>query len=548
MKRLTKVISLFLMPMMFAGFAQNNEVSSAEIYTRSTKAAKNVFRERKVNKLDPNGYLYAVKNLKVNTKFTELTNHIFRDKFIYSSSKQIGLVKSSIDPNTNEAYKLLFCGDISKKQEIKHSTFFASSLNTDKANETFVSFTEDEQTVYFTRSVTVDQKNEYRIFRATLSDKEVWENIEELPFTLEGFDYESPYISKDGKQLFFASNMPGTLGGLDLFVVDIAADGTFGTPRNLGTEINTTKDEKYPYIVSNGQNDVLYFSSKGHYGLGGYDIFESQIINNTFYFPTNMGSSINSISDDFGFLMTKEQKGYFTSDRSGGEGGYDIYAFQRTKINQSLDINVIDENGIALPNTKVTIKDSYNRTVAETTTDEAGNIDVPVLPYASYAIYLNKEAYNNNIISFEALDGSENDHVYNKTVTMIKTPVFEEVEVAYQNQPIYFNTNSWEVSYDEASVMRIIENLKVDASAIIINAHADERNSDAYNQTLSQKRGDYIKDYLINQGINPEIITVNAYGETQPTVACDGTCTDKELQANRRVEITIKRKELKEVK
>ncbi|GLB48981.1 OmpA family protein [Neptunitalea lumnitzerae] len=532
MKTLNLIALLF-----FASLTGINAQEDVAIAEGNNSVERFPIRERRINKLDPSGFNYEVKNLEVNSEFSDLTNHVYKNKLIYSSAKKIGLFKSEIDPNTNEAYKELFCGDIAKDREIVHSTFFSSVLNQQKTNQTHVSFTGDEKTVYFTRNVQEGDKEPLKIFRAVLDKKErQWVNLEMLDFNMEGFDYDTPYISKDGSQLFFASNMPGTLGGYDIFVVNIAEDGSCGTPRNLGNQINTSKDENYPYYL----NNALYFSSEGHYGLGGFDIFESKFINNKFHFPVNMGSSINSISDDFGFMIDAQDEGFFTSNREGGKGGYDMYAFSRDKIKQFLDIIILDDNNSPLANANVIIKDEYNRVYATTTTDENGQIHLNVLPYASYAIYTEKEGFKQNIKGFEALDGDKADFVYNEIIPLEKVePLYAEEFIL--DKVVLFDTNKATVSADELNDL-IQELGTTDAYEITIEAFADSRSSDDYNQKLSERRGEAVKDFIIaNTNVDASIINVNAYGEHHPTLSCD-ECDESQLSQNRRVQIRVKAK------
>lgn len=535
-----KISALLVLASVSAAFAQE-DVALAET---GIKSDRNIVSERRINKLDPSGYKYEVKNLKVNSEFSDLTNQFYKEKFIYSSAKKIGLFKSTIDPQTNEAYKELFCGNIDKNQEIIHSTFFSNVLNSQDNNETYVSFTGDNQTVYFTRSVKEGDKEPLKIFRAVLSDKyENWVNVEMLSFNMEGFEYDTPYISKDGRHLYFASNMPGTLGGMDIFVVNINADGTTSTPRNLGNEINTTKDEKYPYMID---GEALYYSSQGHYGMGGYDIFESKYVNGKFHFPTNMGSSINSIADDFGFLINKDNAGYFTSNRDGGKGGYDIYAFEREKVKQFIDIKVLDDNGEPIANTNIVIKDAYNRVYKNAATNEIGDLKVEVLPYNSYAIYIEKDGYDQSIIGFESLKGEVKDYVYNENVTLNKKIVRENLFTQNNSQPlafdaeVLFDTDKWDLNTEALANVVNKLNSGISVDEIIINAHADFRNSEAYNLKLSQKRGMVVLDYLVaNTNIDAKLFHVTFYGENDPKVNCDN-CTEDQLHHNRRVQVIVK--------
>lgn len=532
-----KLLSVLAFASLTSAFAQTNDVALAE--SSSKEMDRYPVRERRISKLDPSGFKYEVKNLKVNSPYSDLTNHIFRDKFVYSSSKKIGVFKSKIDPKTNEAYKELFCGDIAKNREIKHSTFFSQKLNSEDSNETYVSFTGDEKTVYYTKTVKEGNDEHLKIYKAVLDlDRRNWSDIEMLDFNVEGFDYDTPYITKDGKTLFFASNMPGTLGGYDLFMVKIAEDGTMSKPVNMGNEINTTKNEKYPYMITESE---FYYSSEGHYGLGGYDIFESKFVNNKFHFPTNMGSSINSISDDFGFLINEENAGYFTSNREGGKGGYDIYAFERNKVKQFLDIQINDEEGNPITNANIVIKDEFNQIIKNAATNNKGELKIEVLPYNSYAVYIKKEGYNQSIFGFEALNGDEENYVYNENIKMIKEIKYIELEQIALDAELLFKTDKWDVNADVLDVVVSVLD-GVDASEIVINAFADNRNSETYNLKLSEKRGDAVKAYLLaHSTIKENIIKVNYFGETNPKIDCD-QCTADQLKQNRRVQIIIKKR------
>ncbi|GLB51049.1 cell envelope biogenesis protein OmpA [Neptunitalea chrysea] len=520
---------------LFSALLSVNAQDDVALVESATTVDRQPVRERRINKLDPSGFKYTVDNLKVNSQFTDLTNHIYKDKMIYSSSKKIGIFKSQIDPASNEAYKELFCGKIAKNGEIVHSTFFSNVINTENSNETYASFTDDEKTVYFTRSVKEGDKEPLKIFRARLHDKyEQWIDLEMLSFNMEGFDFDTPYISPDGSKLYFASNMPGTLGGYDLYVVDVAADGTTSTPRNLGNEINTTKNEKYPYMLDN----ALYFSSEGHYGLGGYDIFESLYVNQKFHFPANMGSSINSISDDFGFLITADNKGYFTSDREGGKGGYDIYKFEREKVKQFLDIQIVDENNVPIANTNIIIKDEYNRVFKNAATNDKGELKVEILPYSSYSLHIEKQGYIENMKGFESLEGEKADLVYNEQITLAKERTII-TEQTILDRIVLFETDKSDINTDALKDIVATIN-KTGASKVIINAYADKRSSDEYNLKLSEKRAFAVKEYLLaNTNINPEIVSLNFYGEHHPTLSCE-ECTQEQLTQNRRARIIVK--------
>lgn len=197
-------------------------------------------------------------------------------------------------------------------------------VNTD-THESSPTFNTDGTIMYFdrTNSRRVKDKEEgtrvahVSIMRAELVDGE-WTNVKRLPFASDNYSTEHPSLSADGTKMFFTSNMPGTIGSYDIFVVDVNDDGSFSDPRNLGPEVNTPEREQFPYISS---NNVLYFSSNGRMGYGNLDLFRSEMEDGTFTEAKNLGGTINSGYDDFAYtLQEDEDRGFFTSTRGGTEG------------------------------------------------------------------------------------------------------------------------------------------------------------------------------------------------------------------------------------
>ena len=213
---------------------------------------------------------------------------------------------------------------------------FDKNINS-KFHESTPAFTNDGKTMYFTRNNYLDGKkgkdgNEItliKIYKASLENNK-WTNISELPFDSNNYSTAHPALSPDGKTLYFASDMPGTLGQSDLYKVIINDDGSFGIPENLGNTINTEGRETFPFV--NDENEI-YFASDGHPGLGGLDIFVSKInADGTFSEVQNVGADVNSPKDDFAYLIdTKSRRGFFTSNRDGGQGYEDIYKFLETR-------------------------------------------------------------------------------------------------------------------------------------------------------------------------------------------------------------------------
>ena len=201
-----------------------------------------------------------------------------------------------------------------------------------------------------------------------------------LPFTSDNFSTAHPALSFDEKTLYFASDMPGTLGQSDLFKVQIHKDGTFGKPENLGNKINTEGRETFPFV----NEKELYFASDGHLGLGGLDVFVAKIDENgSFGMIKNIGSPLNSSKDDFGFFMNSETRtGYFTSNRNGGKGNDDIYQFKEIKkldCEQQLVGIVTDFNTkISIATAKVTLSNAQFQVIKIIYSDENGQFKFDV--------------------------------------------------------------------------------------------------------------------------------------------------------------------------
>ena len=268
---------------------------------------------------------YPTNTSEINTKYSEFPSAVFKNKLIITSSKKIGGLGNGKDKLTNEPYFELFCLDISGSGELSNPLFFSRTLNT-KHNEGMVSFSPKDKTIYFSRSLRDNSKN-YQLYKANLNvfSKEIWINQKRLSKNA-NHSIENPRVSPDGKKLYFSSNLPGSIGGYDLYVSDILSDGTIGTPKNLGDTINTALDDKYPFLSEDGTQ--LYFSSQGHNSIGGFDIFVSQIKDGSYQTPIHLEENINTPYDEVAFILINNNgQGYFSSNKPGGKGSFDIYSF-----------------------------------------------------------------------------------------------------------------------------------------------------------------------------------------------------------------------------
>ncbi len=522
------------------GPAQNDDLDVA-LNETSAFIINNSFSEKDViRELDPNGFKYNVRNLDINTKYSEHSTSFFNDRLIFVSSKKIGAMFVKKDKKTNEGYQDLYCAEIDFNGDAKKTASFSRILNTLDNHEGDAAFNNNQSVVYFSRSVMDGTEERLKIFRAELKEYK-WVNIEMLPVNVEGFAFENPALSTDAKTLYFASNMPGTFGGYDIFSVSINDDGTYGKPKNLGKNINTIKDENFPYMLEG--DTALYFSSNGHYAMGGLDIFESKITDGAFNFPVNMGSSINSVADDFAFMMDQNNTGFFTSNRDGGEGGNDIYHFTRRRVEQKLALTVVEkESQIFLPNAEIEVLDAYGRLVDKINVGEDAMATLDITPYNTYTLKVTKDGYEDLEAYFESDRGDQFTFETRLELSQAAPEIVEKDDklmIVIEN--IYFDFDKWNIKEESTlSLNKIVSVMEENPEMNIeINAHTDARGSDRYNMVLSEKRAASALKYLKSKGIDSSRLISHGFGETQPIEKCGTKCSEDQHQTNRRVEFVI---------
>ncbi|MEL6484690.1 MAG: OmpA family protein, partial [Bacteroidota bacterium] len=384
-----------------------------------------------------------------------------------------------------------------------------------------------------------------QIYSAELVNGE-WTNIVELPFNDDSYSVAHPVLSPDGKRLYFVSDMPGSLGESDIFMTQIIGDGTYGPIVNLGKTINTRARETFPYITQDG---VLYFSSDGHPGLGGLDIFATKIAFDEYDQPiVNVGEPVNSPFDDFAFIWN-ESEGYFSSNREGGMGEDDIYAFEEKEplvldCLQEVTGTVYDRiSNEVLAGATVKIIDEENKEISSTLTDAKGNY-VLMLDcskgnfvrasrdgYVPAEEYLTKSYGKPRIVDFYL----ERD--------VVTGGFGDDLAKLLQLSTIYFDLNKFDIRPDaEIEIQKVIVAMeKYPSLKIKVNAHTDSRGNDAYNLWLSQKRAESTVAYMISKGIAPERLQGEGFGEKRLVNECANgvSCSREKHQLNRRSEFII---------
>lgn len=503
---------------------------------------------------------YKIEDAGINSEKSDYGSSFFGNKVIFASARDTGGLGNRKFAWTGESYTNLYGAEIGSEGALSQAKRFGKKLNS-KFHESTPVFTNDGKTVYFTRNNFLDGKKGkdadkitlLKVYKATL-DGDNWTDVKELPFNSDAYSVAHPALSSDNKTLYFASDMPGTLGQSDLWKVSINPDDTYGTPENLGTTINTEGKETFPFITPENE---LYFSTDGHPGLGGLDIFVAkQEKDGTYKEVTNLGEPLNSSKDDFGFLIdTKTSIGYVSSNRDGGKGSDDIYKFKETKklelqCEQQLSGSVTDkENGAPIANVKVTLYDRTYKMLKEQLTDKDGKFDFGVVDCGSkYYIKTERPEYTTietPTITAEKTGKTSVPIELEKVVSVVK--VGDDLRKAFKIEIIYFDLDKSNIRKDAAiELSKILDVLEQNPSMEIdVRSHTDCRQTAKYNMALSDRRAKSTIEWLVKNGIDNSRITGKGYGESQLVNNCgceptnESKCTEDQHQANRRSEFII---------
>ena len=355
-----------------------------------------------LEKVDAIGERFCITNLALNTPNSEFGALRVDSILVYSAARKN---PGKVYRWNNQKYLDIYAHPLDQMDlgdGLSMGLF--KNINTKKRHEGTFAITKDGKTLYFTRNAKNRTKPEkiknLKIYKAEKIDG-VWKNILELPFNGEGFSTEHPALSSDGSKLYFASDREGGFGSFDIYSVTIHRDGTYGTPINLGKEINTDKKEQFPFLDG---DDNLYFSSNGHPGFGLLDVFVAKNRDGIFERPDNLGLPLNSGYDDFSLTIDRDgTAGYFSSNRPGGKGSDDIYSFVQTKpliieaCKQYIAGTLRDEiTNLALANASVQLLDAQGNIVQSLITDENAQFRFLVECATEYRIEAKKKGYGDN--------------------------------------------------------------------------------------------------------------------------------------------------------
>ena len=377
-----------------------------------------------------------------------------------------------------------------------------------------------DEIMFFTRW-SDNNRDEAFIYMAKMKDGYFYEAYK-LSETVNKSGYKAmqPYVSFDGTKLFFSSNKPGGQGGFDLYVCNIDEQGLTGEAKNLGPVINTPKDEVTPFYHS--ISNTLFFSSNGHVGIGGLDVYKSALNtdDSLYSMPKNLGTPINSSKDDAYFILDRIQtQGYFASDREDCPGGncYDIYEFENEPI--TFDISGTVTNYVTsepIVGALVTIKDVTGESEPMfLITDDKGFYSTPLKANAQFFLKAQKKSFQASSASASTKGLTETTHLVQDFVL----DVIPEEDVVIEG--IEYDLNKTTLRPKSMEILdKIFDYLQLnDNFSIEINAHTDTRGTDKANLILSQGRAQSCVTYLIGKGIAKERLLPTGYGETKPLIS-----------------------------
>jgi outer membrane protein OmpA-like peptidoglycan-associated protein/tetratricopeptide (TPR) repeat protein len=343
--------------------------------------------------------MYTVTEMKnLNSEYAEFGAIPWNGNILFISGRPHNLIVGTYYAWNEKPFLDLYVYDTS---QVKHSIYlFDNKVNT-KYHEGPACFTKDNTILYFTRNSYYKGKrsddkngtNHLMLFKAGLQNGK-WGNITSLPFNDKDYSVGHPSVSPDGKKLYFAADMQGTLGGTDIFYVDIISETEYGKPVNLGKNINTEGNEMFPFMG----NDGLYFSSDGQAGLGGLDIFFSKLLpDGTFGEATNLGAPVNTSKDDFNYVAKSDgRSGLFASNRPGGTGDDDIYAFTLGQLMLNGIVRDSSNQNLPIEKAEVSLNSASGEMITKTETDKNGSFSFNVAFDTKYKLSVIKLGYDQN--------------------------------------------------------------------------------------------------------------------------------------------------------
>ena len=450
----------------------------------------------------------------VNSRFSDFSPSFGNGEYseLYFTSSRSGGFSNKIDDRTGETFTDLYSSKLNKKGKWSVPLILPEPVNSE-GNEGSVALNKRGTTMYFTKCDVQKKKALGCNIYVSKRKGKIWGAPTLLQIKVDSnTTLGHPTINEDESILIFSSDLRGGYGGKDLWIVKQQKRGKWSDPVNLGPAVNTKGDEMFPFLHSDG---TLYFSSTGHIGMGGFDIFKSTTDENDSYSSiTNLKYPVNSSGHDFGMIIENSgERGYLTSDRKGGKGGDDIYQFELPPLILALKGVITDsKSGAILTNTNVVLSSSEGVAI-ETKTDNTGSYTFKLDPLLSYEILASLEGYLNKKMT-ETTVGIDQNKVF--IVDVIMDPVKKEIILP----KIEYDFAKWNLRDKSISDLDMLAESLVDNPNVVIElkSHTDFVGNNKSNLRLSQKRADACIIYLISVGIDAGQLVAVGAGENEPFV------------------------------
>ncbi|WP_196885705.1 OmpA family protein [Aureivirga sp. CE67] len=505
---------------------------------------------------------YKIKVLEINSKNSDFgVAFVKGNKVVFSSARKGRSIRNRKWSKNKQPYLKLYSGEwMPNAQEIASLKELPKKINT-KFHVASATISPDGEHLYFTSNnyikekfkLSKDKKNKLQIYKVKIKGEGDFGEPESLEINHPDYSVAHPMVSLDGTKLFFCSDMPGSMGGTDIYVAEILEDGSVGEPINLGPNVNSIYNEMFPFM---GGDNVLYFSSDRKESLGGLDVFGVRVYpNGKCSMPKRLSSPINSIADDFAFVINAdEDMGFVSSNRKGGVGSDDIYFFEEEEpiafiCTQKIRGIVKQENGPLLPGSLVDVKspmpprpgEDMPRNMSILTGGDGGFI-VDVDCDAVYEIQASRDYHSPHRKKINTTYEVDKIHVVQFILKPDEFMIKDGVKFINTNK-IYFDFNKSNIRPDAAmeldKVVAIMQ--KYPSIMIDVRSYTDSRGSESYNLELSDERMVSTIKYLVDHGIPMNRLTGQGYGDRFPINKCKKgvKCTDEEQEMNRRTEFVV---------
>ena len=541
------------------------------------KANRELYTLKSIDVIQQKKTFYKIKNLeKLNTPGAEFSPFVKDEDLIFAASRKETIYKTNGMPMLG-IYKVKLAENYDETGG--ESEVFSPALFMEGVNEANVTFTKDGKTVVIARGNTGKKKGtaDVDLYLSRFAAGK-WTEPRLIPVSDSASWDGSPAFSRDGRTLYFCSNRPGGVGGIDIYRANMDASGRFSKPVNMGKDINTPGDEMFPYV---GPDAKLYFASDGHPGLGKLDLFVATRSQGVITVE-NLGPPVNSRFDDFGLVFADDDMkyGFFSSNREGGKGDDDIYFVEDESVGLDstqlaeleklpLDdprrrtigkpeppkvVNYFLAGTVASNETPAAMLDSAIVKVFEVSADSligegvtrGGGIfgTFPLQEGKDYTLLIEKKGYITKRDAF-TMAGKAIPQIFRKKLTMDTTFYMAlkldrlALNKTFVLENIYYDLDKFNIREDAALELdKLVQILKDNPTVKIeLSSHTDSRATDSYNNKLSQNRAQSAVDYIVTKGIDRERMVAKGYGETQLIIK--DAKTEEEHQKNRRTEFTI---------